>query len=389
MKICRLDTHVVQAEISRPFSASIARGRHSHRGAILVRVVTDDGLEGWGETFQALASPPDALAAVIRDLVAPRVIGRSPLECEAVYREVTGAGRGYGRLAARALAAVDTALWDVKGKALGQPIAALLGAAESDTSFPAVATAVFYGEPVESVGGRLETVARLLEQGFTAVKVKIGGTRPDIDLEHVAAIRRMLPDDVMLCVDANSGLTPTTAVDVGRRLQDHGVYWLEEPIDVRDTAVYRRLAAATSLVLAGGQDVADISELLPTLRESALHLVQPSIAGAGGITGVWKLIQQAAALGARYCPTGWGSGLLISASLHLRAATVTWPTLPLPDKDWIEYDVSDNPLRDVLLTEPPRLSAGHLTLSTGPGLGVTVDTDALARLTIASSTVTP
>jgi D-galactarolactone cycloisomerase len=131
------------------------------------------------------------------------------------------------------------------------------------------------------------------------------------------------------------------------------------------------------MYVAGGQALPSAEAFLPLLEARALHLVQPGVGAAGGITGLQRVVALAETFGAHYSPTGWGTGILIAASLHLRAATTAHPAAPFPDLDWIEYDVTDNPLREAVLTTPLVPRDGHLESPTGPGLGVRVDLDAV------------
>jgi D-galactarolactone cycloisomerase len=380
--ITQIDIIEVIAAIDAPFTASVVRGKHTQRKAVLVRLTTDAGLTGWGETFQALAAPQSPLIAVMRDVVAPLALGRNELEIAEFWREARQVGRGYGDLLIRAASAFDMALWDLKGKTLGQSLSTMLGAAPTG-SFPAVATAIFYGADAGDLGFRESSVQQQLDAGYSAIKLKVGGLEPHADLRHIERLRAITPDEVMLAVDANSGCLPRTAGMLARGMEDLGIYWFEEPFPTGDTDSYRRLADQTSLVIAGGQDIADAESFAPLLRERSIQLVQPSVAAAGGITGVLRIAELASVFGARYCPTGWGTGLLVAASVHLRNVTRSHPLLPRPDVDWIEYDVSPNPLREGVLRDPIVPVDGMLSVPEGPGLGVEVDVDAVERLTVA------
>lgn len=379
--ITQIDIIEVIAAIDAPFTASVVRGKHTQRKAVLVKLTNDGGLIGWGETFQALAGPQSALIGVMRDVVAPLAIGHDEFEIAEFWRRARQAGRGYGDLLTRAASAFDMAFWDLKGKVLGQSVSTMLGASPTG-SFPAVATAIFYGADAGDLAFRESSVRAQLDAGYTAIKLKIGGLEPSADLRHVERIREITPDDVVLAVDANSGCLPRTAGMLARGMEDLGIYWFEEPFPTGDVESYRRLADQTSLVIAGGQDLPDAEAFAPLLTDRSLQLVQPSVAAAGGITGVMRVIDVASVFGARYCPTGWGTGLLVAASLHLRNATRSHPLLPRPDIDWIEYDVSPNPLREGVLREPIVPVDGMLSVPGGPGLGVQVDIDAVERMTV-------
>lgn len=377
---------LLKAPVTEAFAASAVRGGHTHRTAILVRVDTDAGVIGWGETFPALGSPPEAILESVRTVLAPRLLGADPLSIRDLNVELRRAARGMGTGVMRGISALDIALWDLRGRLLAQPVCRLLGSS-SHAKFPAVATAVFYPANSTDAGPRVEAAARYRGSGFRGVKVKVGGLDPARDLDHVEKIRRALPADVMLCADANSGYLLRTALVVARGLAALGTYWFEEPIAIDDVEGYRAIAAATGMWTAGGQDLTSSQAFLPLLEARALHIVQPSVAAVGGISEAAQAADQAARFGFRYCPTGWGTGLLVAASLHVRAATASALSLPPPDLDWIEFDVSDNPLRDIVLREPLKPVDGLLGVPDGPGLGVEVDEERIRSVTETSFTV--
>jgi len=386
-RVTSVSTFLLKAPVTAAFSASAVRGRHTSRTAILVRLDTDAGVSGWGETFPALGSPPEAILDSVRGVLAPRLIGADPLPVRDLNAEMRRAARGMGTGVMRGISALDIAAWDLRGRLLGQPVCRLLGASPNG-KFPAVATAVFYASPdAASVEPRVEAATRYRAMGFRGVKVKVGGLDPTRDLEHIAKIRAALPDDVMLCADANSGYLLRTALVVARGLAALRTYWFEEPIVIDDVEGYKALAAATGMWTAGGQDLTSSQAFLPLLEARALHIVQPSVAAVGGISEATHAADQAARFGFKYCPTGWGTGLLVAASLHVRAATASAVSLPPPDLDWIEFDVSDNPLRDLVLREPLTLTDGMLGVPNGPGLGIEVDADRIRSVTETSFTV--
>ena len=386
-RVTSVSAFLLKAPVTDAFSASAVRGRHTHRTAILVRLDTDAGVSGWGETFPALGSPPEAILDSVRGVLAPRLIGADPLPVRDLNAEMRRVARGMGTGVMRGISALDIAAWDLRGRLLGQPVCRLLGASPNG-KFPAVATAVFYASPdAAAVEPRVEAATRYRAMGFRGVKVKVGGLDPTRDLEHIAKIRAALPDDVMLCADANSGYLLRTALVVARGLAALRTYWFEEPIVIDDVEGYKALAAATGMWTAGGQDLTSSQAFLPLLEARALHIVQPSVAAVGGISEAAHAADQAARFGFKYCPTGWGTGLLVAASLHVRAATASSVSLPPPDLDWIEFDVSDNPLRDLVLREPLTLTDGMLGVPDGPGLGVEVDADRIRSVTETSFTV--
>jgi D-galactarolactone cycloisomerase len=377
VKIAAVDVFPLRAEIAEPFSASVAVETHTYRSIFLVRVRADEGVEGWGESRGSAKLLRAAVSALT-----PALLGQDPLLTRDRWQALRKSARDLGSIGARAMSALDMALWDLKGKALGRSVAELLGA-RPDGQFPAVATAIFYPPEKDAPERRSALAAQYVAQGFRAVKVKVGGLSPARDLAHVAAIRDAIGPQTMLAVDANCGYTWRTAVQVAPKLAEIGVHWFEEPLPLDDVAGYRAVAeAGAGLVVAGGQNLPTPEAFLPLLEARALHLAQPNVASVGGFTGLERAVAMAQAFGADYSPTGWGTGLLIAASLQMRAAARPERKAPFPELEWIEYDVTDNPLREAILSEAIRPENGLLRVPSGPGLGITVDLDALEHFRV-------
>jgi D-galactarolactone cycloisomerase len=381
LAIDRVEIFVLRAELKNPFSASAGRGRHTERAALLVRVTTDDGLTGWGETFQNVSSSIDPMRALLVDVLAPAVLNRSPLENLRLWQEMLQSTAPYGTIAARAVGAIDTALWDVRAQSQGQSVSVALGA-PPNAAFPAVATAVFYGAQSRGVEVRLDEVRRLVAAGFQGIKIKVGGLEPALDIEHLSKIREIVPSTVMLCIDGNSGCSKHGALAIADACDDLGIYWFEEPLPLSDIAGYRAIATRTSALLAGGQDLSGLAAFRPLLEAGALHIAQASVSAAAGISGSLQVAQAAPAFNAGFSTTGWGTGVLLAASLHVRAASPVGKQRPFPDLAWVEYDITDNPLSAVV-AEPPEIRDGWLSVPGGPGLGVCIDESALDRLSVA------
>ncbi|MDR7454402.1 MAG: enolase C-terminal domain-like protein, partial [Armatimonadota bacterium] len=236
-RITAVSAFFLKAPVARSFSASAVRGSHTHRTAVLVRVDAG-GTSGWGETFPALGSPSEPILEHVRTVLAPALLGGEALAVRDLNLTMRRASRGMGTGAIRGISAIDVALWDLRGRLLGQPVCGLLGA-RPGASFPAVATAVFYPAEADDPAPRVDEARGHAAAGFRGVKVKVGGLSPERDLAHVEAIRHALPDGVMLCTDANSGYPLRTALQMARGLAALGTYWFEEPIPIDDVEGYR------------------------------------------------------------------------------------------------------------------------------------------------------
>ncbi|MGH2370086.1 MAG: mandelate racemase/muconate lactonizing enzyme family protein, partial [Chloroflexota bacterium] len=229
----------VSAGSGRTRALQVNTGRHlcvypAQAEALLVRIVTDDGLAGWGEAH----SPPIPRVAqtLIADLLAPQLIGRDPLAIDAIWDALYASMRlrGYGSgVMLEALAGVDIALWDLAGKALGQPVYALLGGPYR-TRIPCYAS----GIPGATAQERVSAAQRFVELGFTAMKTSVGRAPLDADLAGVEAVVDAVRGQADVLVDAHGVYDARTAAMAGRRLEQAGAGWLEDPLPPEDVDGY-------------------------------------------------------------------------------------------------------------------------------------------------------
>lgn len=349
-------------------------GRHlcvypARAEALLVRIVTDDGLVGWGE---AHAPPiPRVAQALIADLFAPQLIGRDPLAIDAIWDALYASMRlrGYSTgVMLEALAGVDIALWDVAGKALGQPVYALLGGPYR-TRIPCYLS----GVPGSTVAERVAGARRFVEEGFRAMKTSIGRGALDEDLEGVEAIIEAVRGKADVLVDAHGVYDARSATAAGRRLERSGAGWLEDPLPPEDVDGYVALCAALDLPVASGETECTRWQFNERLRRRAADVVLPDVCRAGGITEGRKIALVADLYNVPWCVhASISTAVHLAAGLHLAAAT--------PNFLLCEYPQSfrSSPLASALLTQPIEYANGHLVVPSAPGLGVTFDEGALA-----------
>ena len=222
-------------------------------------------------------------------------------------------------------------------------------------------------------------VAAALKAGFREIKVKLGHPLKDA-IARARFVRKLAGDDIALYVDANWAYDVDDALIVGRALADLGYGFFEEPIAPHDRAGYRRLAQHLPIRLAAGESDYVATEALAMLQERSLGLIQPDVARSGGITETWRIAELAASFNTAYAPhVGWSGAICVAASLQLAAAAETLRTF--------ECMVYANPLRDAfthpVVGEGSQLVDGQLMVPQGPGLGIEIDRDMLARHRIA------
>jgi D-galactarolactone cycloisomerase len=372
MKIAEVHTHVLEAPLTEPFHWSFNGTRV--RAACLVEIVADDGTTGWGECFG-----PAPLNAAIVNAYAARLVGRDPLNTEGIWQELYGAYRDQGQkgLAISALSGVDIALWDLKGRHFGVPIHRLLGG-PLRTSVRAYATGTYrvdHGDPLEYV---VDEVARYVEQGFHAVKLKIGFD-VDADVELIRACRRRVGPKTRLMLDANHGFDAIEAIALGRRVADQNIDWFEEPVIPEDLAAYRGVRRGQPIPVAGGECEYTRWGFREVFTSGSIDIIQPDTCAAGGISECKKIADMAAAFGVRYVPHVWGTGVALAAALQLLGVLPHNPLRLTPREPILEFDRSEHPFRQEVLMEPIEHQRGVVQIPQGPGLGIEINRDALKR----------
>ena len=197
------------------------------------------------------------------------------------------------------------------------------------------------------------------------------------------AVREAIGPDVALMVDANHAFDAVAAVRLGRMIEQYGIGWFEEPVPPEDLQGYRAVKAALSIPIAGGECEFTRYGFREMLTTRAVDIVQPDTCAAGGLSECKKIADMAEAFGIRYNPHVWGTGIAIAASLHLLAVLPTHtPHSLAPLEPMLEFDRTEHPIRQALLTKPIEHERGVVAVPDGPGLGIEIDRDALARFTV-------
>ncbi|GAA3465086.1 mandelate racemase/muconate lactonizing enzyme family protein [Saccharothrix longispora] len=324
---------------------------------LFAEIRTEAGLEGVGFGYAKRAGGP-AQFAHARE-VAPDLIGEDPSDIGRVWTKLVWAGASVGRsgAATQALAAIDVALWDLKAKRAGLPLAKLLGA-HRDSVRCYDTSGGFLHESVERLK---DNATRALESGVGGIKVKVGLPDRAEDLRRVAAVREHVGDAVPLMVDANQQWDRPTAMRVGRALEEFDLVWIEEPLDAYDTEGHARLAGALDTAIAGGEMLTSVAEHHELIRQGAVDVLQPDAPRIGGITQFLKLAALAEHRNLPIAPH-----FAMEIHVHLAAA--------YPLEPWVEHFDWLHPLFDERLA----ISGGRMHLSDRPGLGITMSDRARA-----------
>ncbi|WP_432502987.1 L-talarate/galactarate dehydratase [Kineococcus arenarius] len=324
---------------------------------LFAEITTEAGLEGVGFGYSKRAGGP-AQFAHARE-VAADLVGEDPNDIARLWTKLVWAGASVGRSGAstQALAALDIALWDLKAKRAGLPLAKLLGA-HRDSVRCYNTSGGFLHEPLERV---LTNADRTLAEGIGGIKIKVGQPDAKEDLRRVRAVREHIGDDLPLMVDANQQWDRPTAQRVGRALEEFGLVWIEEPLDAYDTEGHAQLARSLDTAIATGEMLTSVREHVALIDAGAADVIQPDAPRIGGITQFLKLATLAEHAHLQLAPH-----FAMEIHLHLAAA--------YPLEPWVEHFDWLHPLFEERL----EIRDGRMHVSARPGLGVTISEQARA-----------
>jgi len=352
----------------------------TRRCVTLVRVEDADGAVGWGEAISLHRGVTLATKVLVEEGFAPLVVGADPGDVEAIWLELRRHSHRWGPegIAGFAISAIDMALWDLKGRQLGQPLARLLGGALRD-QIPAMASIHF---DMEDLDWTLNEFRGFREDGYRIVKAG-WGMRPEAvfgqdrqrDLRFVREIREVIGADISLVVDlpgARRIWDVPTAIRRVRELEEFDLRWIEAPLPPEDLAGHRRLRAAVATPIGTGEDEWRPSGYRRLIASEGVDVLQLDPGRCLGITGSRRIAALVEAANLSCSAHSWSSALNTAASLGFLAAT--------PAADTLDFKPHESPLQHELVEDPWIQEGGFLSLREEPGLGVTVREDVVAAM---------
>jgi L-alanine-DL-glutamate epimerase-like enolase superfamily enzyme len=373
MKIEDVEAIILTCEYPEPLITALCV--EPTRSAILVRIRTDDGLTGIGESA-CFGGGEHTVRTMIETELKPLLVGEDPLYIEKLWTKMFTRTYQHGRrgVSICAMGGVDIALWDIMGKAAGLPLYKLLGG--NCDKVRGYASAGFYSA-TRTVDKLAKEMAGYRDEGFTAMKMKVAGAPLDTDVERVKAVREAIGPDSLLMIDANNGLTAEGAIRMARRLELYDIFWFEEPVPTDDIEGSAKVAAALDMAVAGYETASGRFDFRELILRKAVDIVQPDVVWCGGISEVRKIAAMASAHNLLCVPHTYSTALAIAADSHMIAS--------ISNGMMIEVDRHENPLRDELLVEAIELDKeGYIHVPQKPGLGVEVDPKAIKKFGVAA-----
>jgi len=367
LKIAEITAIPTSFPLPKEGSVRLGIGRAIKRDAVIVKVRTESGLVGWGESHAGRA--PGAVAALINTTLRTLVLGMDATDVVGVWNRIYSrqlASHGMGAGCSLAMSGLDMALWDIRGKAVGWPLYKLLGGAQRPIPAYAGGVSLGFQDPRDLIAEAKTHV----DAGFRAIKLRLGDTVND-DIDRVEAVREAFGEDIEILTDANVGYTLEDARRVMPALEDLGVRWLEEPFPAHDYRSYATARSFGTVPLAAGENHFTRFEFSRLIEENSVDVIQPDLSKSGGITECLRIAAMASAHKLQVHPHTSMTGINMAASIHFLAA--------IDNGGYFEGDVSrDNLFRDELTSKPYELAKdGTVRPLEAPGIGVEVDEEFL------------
>ncbi|MGC9521214.1 MAG: mandelate racemase/muconate lactonizing enzyme family protein [Anaerolineae bacterium] len=354
---------------------------------VIVRIATDEGITGLGEVGLAYGTGADAGIGMVRDLAERFLIGANPFQIEklwdAAFRK-TFWGQGGGPVVYGGISAIDEALWDIKGKALGVPVYELLGGCVWER-LRVYANGWYHGctTPAEYA----EAALRVVDDGYTAMKFDPFAVRPDgvwdyprralereradLAFERVKAVREAIPPDVDILIEVHGNLGTASAIRMGKRFEALDPFVYEEPVDALNVESMRRVAENVDIPLAAGERLYTRYGFRPYIEGQIIDVLQPDLGLTGGISEVKKIATYAEIYNLHVQPHNCAGPVSTAASVQVDCCITNFII-----QEWFPYREDEN-YDLVTRALEPQVVDGYLPIPTAPGLGVELNEDAI------------
>jgi L-alanine-DL-glutamate epimerase-like enolase superfamily enzyme len=354
-----VSVEVIKADLAPKVPRSDAIQSFRCQETLIVRITDSDGVTGTGYSY-TIGTGGTAVASFIDTDLAPQLLGRDANDIEKIWRDLLFYVHSttVGALTSIALAAVDSALWDLRGLKTGLPLHQLAGGAKDSIE-------CYYTESGWLHMSQTEIVEKSIwakESGFGGTKIKVGKPHVSEDVRRLSAVRDQVGPDWDIMTDANQGFSLGEAIRRARYYEEMGLTWFEEPIHADDINAHKILLASTSVPIAVGESLYSISQFKDYMQMGACSIVQVDVGRVGGITPWLKVAHMAEAFNIEVCPH-----FLMELHLPLCCA--------VPNSRWLEYI----PQIDMVTGEQMKFEGGRAYASTAPGNGIDWDWKAVEK----------
>ena len=369
LTITKVETFPLSHKLPKAVGPSVALS--NVRETLLVKISTDSGLVGWGETADV-----GGTRGIIEEHLKTVLLGKNPLSHRKLWQAMWGANFGDGR----AVAGCDLALHDLRGKALGQSIAEMYGGRQRDRVM-AYAAAMNYTEGVRPEDQHPAEASVLAKRGFLAMKIRTGRFGFKRDLDVMQKIRQAVGPDVRLLTDGNGAFTLPQAVKFGKELEKLDFYCFEEPLpQAPNYAGYDVLTQSLDIGVSGGEVLDSRATAREHIIKRSFDIIQPDVSLCGGIAEVLFICEMARLFGIQAMPHCYAGAIVIAATLHVNALLPPhYQGFTGGDEPMLELDTYENPFRDVIVAKPFEIKQGYVDVPTGPGLGIEIDEDVVKK----------
>ncbi|SDR70738.1 D-galactarolactone cycloisomerase [Polaribacter sp. KT25b] len=379
MTIDKIEAFVLKDKLSNSFFFS--QWEYSERCICLVKVTASNGQHGWGEAY----GPASMVQAGIK-LLETTVLGENPLENEVIWNKMYRKTLDFSRRGVymASVSAIDIALWDLKGKILGLPVSTLLGGAHRKKIKP-YATGLYFTNHDNFSDGFVEEAKLYVSQGFKAMKMKVGlGIKADV--ANVKLIRETIGPDIALMVDSNHAYTFREAVELSNKIEKYDIGWFEEPISPEFYEQYKELRTKTTIPIAGGECEYLRFGFNELIKNKSVDILQPDICACGGLTEAKRIAALASTNGVDLIPHTWGTSISLHVALHFISNIESVPGRMYQPDFLMEFDQTENGLRDNLTFPKLAMKDGMLDVPNRPGLGIDVDEEVLRKYVVYEQT---
>ncbi len=357
-KIAKVSVHLVSYPINEGYQD--ATRTVETIGFTIVRIVTDQGLEGFGVTYHEVGG--EAIKTLIEKNMVHKLIGRDPFQTEVIWQEFFHYLRGVGRkgLTFCAISAIDIALWDLKGKILGMPLYKLFGGVE--TKIPVYGSGGWVSFSDDDLVAEMKGI---VDQGYSMIKFKVGydgGTKPGRDLERVRKVREAVGPDIGIMLDANNCWDAGTSVYFANRVKEYDIMFLEEPVFADDIPGLARYKHGTDLPLATGEHEYTKFGVRDLVLNNAADIIQVDGTRAGGFTEMLKIAAITQAWNLKFAPHA-----MENLQIHLVSAAY--------NSLFLERLLMFEEVTSLVFDNPPMPENGYMHIPDLPGLGLKLDLD--------------